>query len=70
MAKHLLVNGPTGNIRLPADTDVDAVLEELEQGAREGGIVTVTAEDQGDPSARFTVYLNLKNAVWWAIVDR
>ncbi|WP_146165553.1 hypothetical protein [Murinocardiopsis flavida] len=70
MAKHLLINGPSGNILLPADTDTDAVLRELEDGALDGRIVTVNAEDQGDPSARFTVYLNLKNAVWWAIVER
>lgn len=70
MAKHLLINGPSGNIRLPTETDVDDLLAALEQGARERRIVTVTGEDQGDPGAHYTVYVNLVNAVWWAVVER
>lgn len=59
MGKHLLLGTETAqNWRLPAETDLEALHDEIEDAMSQGTVLRVTVELQDDPRGRTTLLLN------------
>ncbi|HJE58749.1 MAG TPA: hypothetical protein K8V84_09600 [Nocardiopsis listeri] len=68
MAKHLLINGQAGNIRLAEETDTEELLAKLAEAAKSGEIVEVHGGDM-DPRRRHVFHVNPSAASWWSIIE-
>lgn len=69
MAKYLMINGFTGALRLPADTDLEELRTRLVEAANGREVVTVLGELQDNPLVPVPMHVLPSNLNWWSVVE-